>query len=158
MRQELEDIKEALWTAYHADELSRIYSWDQLHRGLPLFVAEPLEFWYVWAMLAFGVVCSIYIPFFWVVYALGVAFLVFMTILGLAVFRPHSLYGMVRRTYWVSYKDGTERTVVMQFPRWACQYETDPYGTMHYKLPELSNNSKVNSYIGTFPSYHSNYI
>ena len=151
-------FKDFVWTTVHASELSRLYTWKKFRNGLPQFVGYPFKYWYVWACLAFGVICSVYVPYFWVVYSLVVGFIFFKMILDISLYRPHSLYGLVRREYLVKYKDGTARKVVMQFPRWACQFHTDPYGTMHYELPELSNNSKVNSYIGTFPSYHAKYI
>ena len=151
-------FKDFVWTIVHASERSRLYTWKKFRNGLPQFVEYPFKYWYVWACLAFGVICSVYIPYFWVVYSLAVGFIFLKMILEISLYRPHSLYGMVRRDYLVKYKDGTTRTVVMQLPRWACQFHTDPYGSMHYELPELSNNSKVNSYIGTFPSYHAKYI
>lgn len=149
--------KDLVWTIAHASELSRAYNWKQVWKGLPLFVTQPVKYWFVWVGLAFGVICSVYIPFFWVLYLLAVGFILFKTLLYVSLYRPHSLYGMVRRTYEVQYTDGTTRTVVMWFPRWACQYESDPYGSMRYELSELDN-SKVKYYHGVFPSHNAQYI
>lgn len=138
-------------------ELSRVYNWTQVWKGPPLFVTQPFKYWFVWVGLAFGVICSVYIPYFWMIYALAVGFILFKTLMGVSLYRPHSLYDMVRRTYEVQYKDGATRMVVMQYPRWACQYESDPYGSMRYKLSELDN-SKIKYYHEVFPSIYSEFL
>lgn len=147
-----------VWGTCHAKEYTLNYKWGTFLKEMPKVIAHPLTRWNFWALMCFGLVCTAYIPYFWLVFALILSFFLLLTIVTISSHLPHSLYGLVRRDYLVKYKDGTARTVVMQFPRWACQFHTDPYGSMHYELPELSNNSKVNSYIGTVPSYYAKYI
>ena len=148
-------FKDFVWTIVHASELSRLYTWKKFRNGLPQFVGYPFKYWYVWACLAFGVICSVYVPYFWVVYSLAVGFIFFKMILDISLYRPHSLYGMVRRDYLVKYEDGTTHFVRMEIPRWACQHKSDPYGVYQYTLPELRHNTKIKFWIDVNPFEHS---
>lgn len=150
----LESYKDALWTAWHANELSRFYKWDA-KKAFPSFILHPVEYWYAWAMIAFGLICAVYIPFFWIVYSLFIAFLMFHISLGVVLHFPRNRNALICRHFTVYYKDDSKRTVELWIPRYAAQYIGDPF--LFDSIDSLEN-SKVKYCHGIEPSFTARYI
>lgn len=144
-----------VWGTCHAKDYTLNYKWGTFFKEMPKALARPLTRWNFWALMVFGLVCSAYIPYFWLVFALILGFFLLLTIVTISSHLPHSLYGMVTRIYQVKYEDGTTHFVRMEIPRWACQHKSDPYGVYQYTLPELRRNTKIKFWMDVNPFEHS---
>lgn len=157
MSEIVELLHKIAWCSYHAKDYTPYYKWGSFKEVMPPYITHPLKHWYLWGLVSFGLLCAIYIPYFWVVYALLLGLFLLSTIGLVLIFRPHSLCGMVKRIYRVDYKDGRTHFVRMEIPRYACQSKKDPYGVYQYTMPELRHNRKIKFWTEVDPYEFSRY-
>ena len=150
-------LHQLAWSALHAKDYTCYYRWGTFEEVMPKAIAHPIKSLGFWVSMAFGLLCAIYIPFFWIVYAVILGLLLLITIGCILVHRPHSLCGMMKHHYRVDYKDGTTRFVRMEVPRYACQSKKDPYGVYQYTMPELRHNRKIKFWTNVDPYEFSRY-
>ena len=157
MSEFVEELRRIVWYAYHAKDYTPYYKWGSFEEVIPMYITHPLKHWYIWGLMTFGLLCAIYIPYFWIVYTLLLGLLLLTTICVIFIQSPHSLCGMMKRIYRVDYKDGTTHFVRMEIPRYACQSKKDPYGVYLYTMPELRHNRKIKFWTEVDPYEFSRY-